>query len=160
MNLESTIELRDVIESDLPIFFENQLDEEANYMAAFTAKDPTDREAFDAHWTKIMASETAIIKTILDGEQIVGSVLRYEMEGDAEVSYWIGKDFWGKGYATQGLAAFVALLEERPLYGRAAKDNLGSIRVMEKCGFSVKGYGKYFANARGEEIEEVIMELK
>src|ERR1700730_10727135 len=38
--------LRDVMSSDLPIFFEQQLDSDANHMAAFTAKDPTDRDAF------------------------------------------------------------------------------------------------------------------
>jgi hypothetical protein len=32
--------------------------------------------------------------------------------------------------------------------------------VLGKCGFVLKGYDKGFANARGEEIEEVILELK
>ena len=40
--------LRDVTEADLPIFFEQQ-DSAANHMAAFTAKDPADRDAFMAH---------------------------------------------------------------------------------------------------------------
>jgi L-amino acid N-acyltransferase YncA len=42
----------------------------------------------------------------------------------------------------------------------AAKDNVASLRVLEKCGFTVVGYEKGFANARGEEIEEVILELR
>ena len=49
----SSIVLRDVTMSDLPIFFDHQLDSEANRMAAFTAKDPADRDAFMARWTKI-----------------------------------------------------------------------------------------------------------
>ena len=47
----------------------------------------------------------------------------------------------------------------RPLYGRAAADNLGSLRVLEKCGFVRVGSERGFASARGEEIEEVILRL-
>ena len=59
------VELRDVVEGDLPTFFEQQLDSAANQMAAFTAKDPTDRDAFNAHWTKILGDETVTVRTIL-----------------------------------------------------------------------------------------------
>ena len=92
--------LRDVIEDDLPLFFEFQLDLEANYMAAFTAKDPGNREAFAAHWHRIMSDPTVTIKTIVSAGQVVGSVLSYEDEGKPKVSYWIGKAYWGKGIAT------------------------------------------------------------
>ena len=47
--------LRDVEPGDLTAFFEYQLDPAANHMAAFTAKDPTDREAFDARWERVLA---------------------------------------------------------------------------------------------------------
>jgi len=92
--------LRDVVNDGPPIFFEQQLDQEANYMAAFTAKDPTDQEAFTAHWHRILADTTVIIKTIVFNGQVVGSVLGYEDEGRPEVGYWLGKEFWGKGLAT------------------------------------------------------------
>jgi len=51
----SDLLLRDVVEDDLSIFFEQQLDPEANSMAAFTAKDPTNRGAFTEHWCRILA---------------------------------------------------------------------------------------------------------
>jgi RimJ/RimL family protein N-acetyltransferase len=47
----------------------------------------------------------------------------------------------------------------RPIYARVAKDNVASLRVLEKCGFTITGQAKGFANARGEEIEEWILEL-
>lgn len=152
--------LREVKNSDLPIFFEQQLDSTANYMAAFTRKDPTDRESFDAHWTKILADETIPIKTILFEGQVAGSVLSYIQFGKREVSYWLGKEFWGKGIATKALSEFLAELGERPLYARAARDNIASIRVLEKCSFVISGHDQGFANARGQKIEEVIMILK
>jgi RimJ/RimL family protein N-acetyltransferase len=158
--LDEVVELREVIKSDLPIFFEQQLDPTANYMAAFTRKDPTDREAFDAHWTKILTDETIPIKTILLDGNIAGSVLSYEQFAEREVSYWLGKEYWGKGIATKALSIFLSELKARPLYARAANDNIASIRVLEKCGFVISGHDKGFANARGEEIEEVVMILK
>jgi RimJ/RimL family protein N-acetyltransferase len=152
--------LRDVVNDDLPIFFENQLDQEANYMAAFTAKDPTNQEAFTAHWHKILANEINIIRTIVFNEQVVGSVSSYEDEGKPEVTYWLGKEYWGKGIATRALKEFLANHNtKRPIYARVAKDNLGSRRVLEKCGFTVLSESKGFANARGQEIEELLLEL-
>ena len=46
--------LREVTEADLPVFFEQQLDPAANFMAAFTARDSADQEAFLAHWGRIL----------------------------------------------------------------------------------------------------------
>lgn len=152
--------LRDVVEDDLPIFFEQQLDPYANHMAAFTPKDPANRKAFTTRWNRILADETIITKTILLDGQVVGYVLSYEESGKPEVSYWIGKPFWGKGIATWALAAFLAHANTtRPIYARVAKDNPASLRVLEKCGFRITGEAKGFANARGEEIEELFLEL-
>ena len=152
--------LRAVIDSDLPIFFAQQLDPDANYMTAFTAKDPSNREAFDAHWDKIRAEPTILIRTILCDGQVAGSVLSYEEDGRPEVSYGLGREFWGKGIATWALGEFLREVNlKRPMYARVAKDNLGSRRVLEKCGFAVIGEERGYANARGMEIEELLLEL-
>ena len=153
--------LRQVVNDDLPIFFAYQLDQEANHMAAFTAKDPTNQEAFMAHWHRILAEETNIIQTILCNGQVAGSVSSYLDEGRPEVTYWLGKEYWGKGIATWALKEFLAHHNPaRPIYARVAKDNLGSRRVLEKCGFKVIGELTGFANARGQEIEELLLELR
>lgn len=154
------IQLREVKESDLPIFYEQQLDPTANFMAAFTRKDPADRNSFDQRWSRILADQSIPIKTILYKSQVAGYVLSYEQFGDREVSYWLGKEFWGKGIATKALTLYLEHVSKRPIYARAAKDNVGSIRVLEKCGFTLTGQEKGFANARGKEIEEVVMVLE
>jgi len=153
--------LRDVAEPDLPIFFEYQRDPAANYMAAFTARDPTDKDAFAAHWKRILSDDTVLVKTIVFEGKVVGSVARFldKEFGKPEITYWIGKQYWGMGLATKALSKFLSDEKARPIYGRAAKDNVASIRVMEKCGFTISGYNEGFANARGKEIEEVILEL-
>ncbi len=128
-------------------------------MAAFTTKDPADREAFAVHWAKIAADPTIISKTIIYEGQVAGSILTFEMSGKREISYWLGRSYWGQGLASAALLAFLQIIEARPLFGRAAKDNTGSIRVMQKCGFSIIDEDKGFANARGAEIEEYILRL-
>jgi RimJ/RimL family protein N-acetyltransferase len=151
--------LRDVTAGDLPIFFDQQLDPTANHMAAFTCADPADRDAFDAHWTKILGDDTITTRTILFGGNVAGHIASFERLGEPEVTYWIGREYWGNGVATRALMAFLGLVRVRPLHARAAKDNVASLRVLERCGFVVAGDDKGFANARGEEVEEFILTL-
>ena len=76
------IRLRDGEMDDLPIFFEYQCDPDANHMAAFTRKDPADRDAFMAHWTKILEDEANTIQTILFNGSVAGSVSSYVDEDE------------------------------------------------------------------------------
>src|SRR5512139_4140666 len=130
--MPTTILLRDVITNDLPIFFEQQFDPVANQMAAFPARD---REAFMAHWTKILADESNILKTILFDGQVAGNIVSWEQSGEQDVGYWLGREYWGKGIATRALSLFLEHITTRPLYAHVAKHNIASRRVLEKCGF-------------------------
>lgn len=153
------IVLRDVIASDLDVFFEHERDPQAYQMAAFTAKDPEDRAAFDRHWQKIMADEQVFIQTILLDGEVAGSVATFVAFGEREITYWIGREHWGQGVASRALGLFLERVSERPLFARAAKDNQRSIRVLEKNGFRQVGEERGFANARGKEIAEVVFRL-
>lgn len=156
---EERVSLRDVAEGDLSVFFEHQLDEDAIHMAAFTTEDPSDKAAFAAHWNRILADETIIKKTVVLDGRVAGYVSSYEQSGEREVTYWLGKEYWGRGVATAVLREFLRHDEVRPLYARAAKDNLSSIRVLRKCGFEISGEDRGFANARGEEVDEFVLTL-
>jgi len=148
--------LRDVIEADLPTLYEQQLDPEATAMAAFPSRD---YDVFMAHWKKIMAYENNLIKTILRDGQVAGYILSWEMEGEREVGYWLGKEYWGKGIMTQALAKYLSIVQTRPLMAHVARHNVGSRRVLEKCGFVVIGEDKY-ANPAGVEVEEFVLRLE
>lgn len=152
--------LRDVRDEDLDVLFEHWVDPESNRMAAFTAADPTDRDAFDARWARLRNDETITARTIEVGGAVVGTITSWTQDGNREVTYWIGRDHWGKGIATRALAEFLEIETTRPVYGVAAADNAGSLRVLEKCGFERVGEARGFANARGEEIEELILVLR
>lgn len=154
------IRLRGVLPADLPVFFTQQRDSVAVQMAAFTAKDPDDRPAFDAHWTRILADETVTVWTVLAGDEVAAHVLTYEDDGRTEASYWLGREYWRQGVATTALAVLLDTIPNRPLYSRAAKDNAGSLRVLTKCGFVIAGAERGFANGRGEVIDEVLLMLR
>ena len=145
------VELRDVIESDLPIFYEHQLDPEANRMAAFVARD---RDSFMAHWAGILRDDSVVAKTVLFEGQVAGNVVSFEMEGQRLVGYWIGKRHWGKGVATRALGEFLKHETARPLHARVATTNVASISVLEKCGFAVSGRDSHPGG-----VEELILEL-
>ena len=155
--MTSDIHLRAVTEDDLPIFFEHQLDPDATEMAAFLSRD---RDAFTTHWAKIMVDDSVILKTILFDGQVAGNIVSFVQSGEREVGYWIGKEYWGKGVATKALATFLEHVKARPLYAHVAKSNVGSRRVLEKCGFTIVGEEKGFPDAHGEEVEEFILKLE
>ena len=126
------VRLREVREDDLPIFFEHQRDDEANRMANFVARD---HDAFMTHWAKILRDETVVVRTVESDGVVAGNVVSWQHDGERDVGYWIGRDRWGKGIATGALSAFLDELDTRPLYAHVAAHNVGSIRVLEKCGF-------------------------
>ncbi len=154
------LKLRKTENPDLEHFFQFQLNNEANYLAAFTPKDPTDKKAYLEKYSKHLNDPTINMQTILVDETIAGSIAKFEMHGDTEITYWIDRNFWGKGIATTALKKFLTLENTRPIFGRVAFDNLGSQKVLEKCGFVKIGTDKGFANARQTEIEEFIYKLK
>jgi RimJ/RimL family protein N-acetyltransferase len=81
------------------------------------------------------------------------------MDGDTEVTYWIDCSVWGQGVASQALALFLDMVPVRPVYARAASDNVGSLRVLQRAGFAIIGTEISYANARSTEIEETVLRL-
>ena len=136
------IELKDTNTDDLEALFNFQSDRDANYLAAFTTKDPTNWDDYIKKWTRLLSDETINNKTIFFNNQIAGSIAKFEVDGESEITYWIGKDFWGKGIATAALKQFLEVEKTRPIFGRAAFDNFGSKKVLEKCGFENIGTEK------------------
>ncbi len=155
--MTSNISLRDVVETDLPIFYEQQLDGEATQMAAFP---PRGRQEFMAIWDTVLQDKNLVQKTILFAGQVAGHVVSFEQFGEREVGYWLGKEFWGQGIASRALAEFLDYEKTRPLYAHVAKHNIASRRVLEKCGFVEHGLVVGTINEDGiDDTELMIMEL-
>src|SRR6516225_11822020 len=149
MNDSVTITLRKVETSDISIFFEQQLDPEANRMAAFVRADPHDRAAFEAHWRRIMDSTGIVNKTILRGEEVAGHISCYPQEGELEVTYWLGKKHWARESQLKPSKNCFKKLPIGHFSQELRKDNIRSIRVLQKCDFKIIGENKDFAQGRG-----------
>jgi ribosomal-protein-alanine N-acetyltransferase len=144
---------------DLDALFQFQLDQEANYLAAFTSKDPNDKAAYVEKYSKHLADPAINMRTIKANDRIIGSIAKFIMENEAGITYWVDRQFWGQGITTAALKEFLKMEQVRPIFGRVAFDNYGSQKVLEKCGFVKIGEDKGFANARQTEIEEYIYKL-
>ena len=151
--------LRPVEAGDLDAIFEQMRDPESVRMAAFTARDPNDRSAFDAHMAKIMSSPENWLWVITRDSRLVGTIGSWVSDGVTEVTYWIDRACWGQGIATQALRLLLEEISARPLRARAASDNSGSLRVLQMAGFRPIGTEVAFARGRAAEIEETILEL-
>jgi RimJ/RimL family protein N-acetyltransferase len=155
----AVVALRSVEDGDLDALFEQMRDPKGIWMAAFTAEDPDDREAFDAHMTRVRSSPDITMRAVICDGRLAGSIASFDAGGQTEVTYWIDRALWGKGIATQALALLLELVPARPVYARAASDNAGSLRVLQKCGFRAIGTENSFAAGRNEKIEETILRL-
>ncbi len=157
---ENELILKPTTVEDLEHLFQFQLNEEAIYLAAFTPKDPTNKAAYIEKYTKHLTDPTNNTQTIWLDDTIIGSIAKFIMFGDAEITYWIDRQYWGKGIASKTLQQFLDIERTRPVFGRVAFDNIGSQKVLQKAGFKRIGQDKGFANARQAEIEEFIYKLE
>lgn len=153
------VSLRPTEPADLPTLFRFQLDPQAAYLAAFMPPDPTNKAAYLEKFTRFLQDPTIHMQTILVAGSIAGSIAKFEQAGEAELTYWLDRGYWGKGIATAALTQFLTLERTRPLFGRVAFDNVGSQRVLEKAGFVKIGTDSGFAHARQAVIEEFIYKL-
>lgn len=146
------VTLRDVRDDDLATFFEHQSDPEANRMANFP---PRDRATFMAHWARILVGPGTERTVEVDGA-VAGNVVSWVHDDERDVGYWIGREHWGAGVATAALGAFLTIVEERPLFAHVAEHNVGSIRVLEKCGFVAVDR----VEIAGEPVSELLFRLE
>lgn len=130
------VTLRPVEPSDLPILYEHQRDPAGIALAGVGGRD---HDAFMEHWGRILADDASRIRTVLVDGEVAGHVLSFERGDRREVGYWLGRRHWGRGVATAALAAFLGEERTRPLHAGVLPANVGSLRVLEKCGFAVCG---------------------
>lgn len=127
--------LREVTLDDVDVFYEQHLDQESVRMAAVEPRE--DKQAFIDHWTRALARDDNFARTVVVDGEVAGHVVSWEQEGERFLGYWFGREFWGRGIATAAVAAFLREDTYRPVKALVATHNVGSKRVLEKCGFAV-----------------------
>jgi RimJ/RimL family protein N-acetyltransferase len=131
--------LRLVLETDLPILFQQQLDPEAVALSAYPSKD---RGEFMRHWEGILKNKNVTARTIVYKEKVAGHIICWK-EGKYEqrIGYWVGKEFWRRGIAGTAVAEFLLVVKTRPLFAEAANHNIASQKVLQKNGFVIHDAG-------------------
>jgi RimJ/RimL family protein N-acetyltransferase len=109
----------------------------------------TDAQGFIAGANKA-AGEAVFLITLRDAT-VIGACGVVMQDENAELGYWLGVPYWGKGYATEALHAVIDYaftdLEHTALQAGARVTNPASRRVLEKCGFQWTGVGLYRISA-------------
>ena len=146
------VSLRSVEDRDLDVFFDHQADPQAVEMAAFPARD---KDQFAAHWARVRADDTLVLRTIVADGLVAGNIGSWPDHGQQLLGYWVGRDYWGRGVATQALALLLDEVTIRPLYAHVVAHNVGSIRVLEKCGFRRDRVQEAEAPATDDGVEEL-----
>jgi len=153
------IELRALDDDDLDAIFEMMRDREAIAMAAFTAEDPDDRDAFDAWIARQRTADDVLTLVVTENGGFAGTAAAFTVDGDREVSFWIARHAWGRGVATAALRLLISREPVRPLFARAAAHNAGSIAVLKKAGFTEVSRNVDYAPGVKREVEEIVFTL-
>lgn len=155
------VTLRATRAGDLDELFRIRIDPEANRTAASTVEDPSDRAAFDAHWERLLARPDVDARTVRCDGSIVGSVVRWvdDARPEPEITCWIDRAHRGLGIATRALRLFLDT-QARPVRVRAAADDAAARAAIGTLGFVEVARERSLANAHGDEIEEIVFELR
>lgn len=145
------VQLRAATEGDVPVFFRH-------YLQSITGGDG--EAAFCGRWHRMLKDPHFLIQTITVDNEIAGYVAHFVQCETPSISYWLDEQLWGRGIATAALQLFLEMIAERPLYARAATDNIASHRVLEKCGFEKVRSDSYLSKDRGAELEEIVFAIR
>lgn len=151
--------LRPVESTDVPIFFLHARDPEAIRVAALAPPDAGDIGAYRAKWARLLTSADTLVRTVVHHGNVVGHLISFPRHGRREVGGWFALSSWGRGVASTALRAFLSLESRRPLYARAAADNFGALRVLDRCGFRPTSLERRPAPGRGGEVVEATLAL-
>ena len=114
-------------------------------IAKWTSNIPFPYSKQDAiKWIKSTSQDTARNPFAIEvDDQVVGCVSHWvNSKSKIEVGYWLGKDYWGKGYATQALAQMLSQPDfpaTEIVVAQVMTENIGSQRVLLNNGFSCAG---------------------
>ena len=109
--------------------------------------------------------EVAFAIERLSDHRLVGCIGLQPAEsgGGLEFGYWLGKRYWGEGYATEAVGRLVRFgftdLDLTEIWGAAVPTNDASHRVMEKNGFTIVGAGERPSDVRGHPLPVIIRKL-
>lgn len=133
-------------------------------VASMTARIPYPySEESACHWIDGLADGEAVFGITLGGDLIGLCGYRPSGGGSAEIGYWIGRSWWGHGYATEAAGAVIAhCFAEKSLERLVCCHFIGnpaSARVIAKLGFRPVDRVVIWCDARNADVEALRHEL-
>lgn len=91
----------------------------------------------------------------------IGFVLHSDIERiSAEIGYWLGEPYWGRGIVTEALIAVTDYAIKthylRRVFAVPFAHNRGSARVLEKAGYTLEGRMRHSAFKDGQVIDQLL----
>ncbi len=136
------------------IVYENSQDDDTRLFVPDEVYDSVEkaREAIDFLMSRYESTDGPFVYPVITNNEgkNIGYVQICKLdEGTWEIGYHIAKSFTGKGYATEAVKAFLSAMAKKlninEVYGICLAENIASVRVLEKCGFTqiYQGLGNY-----------------
>jgi RimJ/RimL family protein N-acetyltransferase len=105
---------------------------------------------------------------IYDGDTFVGCCSLIPQNDvyriNAEIGYWIGEPYWGKGYATDAVRLLLKFAFDElgllRVYANIYEYNIGSMKVLEKVGFEKEAIIKSSVIKEGKVIDEYLYSIR
>jgi RimJ/RimL family protein N-acetyltransferase len=99
---------------------------------------------------------------ILYGDELAGGIIlklqKDVYEHSAEIGYWVGEPYWGKGIGTKAVNLLTNYgfreLNLKRIFARVYEFNKSSLKIMENCGYSLEGIFKHGAVKNGVLVDE------
>ena len=114
-------------------------------------------------YLKISKNDELALNIFFDNKLIGGVVLDLHDDNYYELSYWLGKDYWGKGYATESskylLEYAFKKLDLPKIKSGYFIDNLPSGNVLKKLGFKEVEIEKRYSDSHKKEMEMMLVVL-
>ena len=126
------VALREVLATDIPEFFRQQIDPIACELAAYPPREP---ERFDTNWRASIADPEIVARTIVVDGAVAGHLIAWPADGRRLVGYWLDRKLWDHGIMTSALAEFLPLVSQRPLFAHVAEHNPASASLLGRAGF-------------------------
>ena len=156
--------LRDLKQQDTKLLVEflNNI----NVTKYLSTRIPQPYTSQDAEWWVNKGSKTGITKAIEVNENFAGvigvTIGEYENSRSAEIGYWLGEEYWGKGIATEAITEMTndvfSSTEIIRLFAPVFSPNKASMRVLEKCGYTLAGVFKKAVFKNGEYFDGHLFE--
>ena len=125
---------------------------------------PYDAEAADDWLSQVTTDKVQTDFAIIVDNKAVGAIA-FESEGDifyrsAEIGYWLGEDYWGRGIMTEAVQAVTSYAFQNfdlcRLWAGVFSNNPSSARILEKNGYEFEGRLKKNITKFGQTLDQLI----